>query len=142
MVRPCCLAVQPRIRLMRSFDERSHSYQGYVLRINGTIGDEPGEFLIAVGKAAHEKHRFQPGLEINGLAVPVSDPRLETAGFYKTSGIKVGKEAEAGPSPTPLFLGVPPDLETYRSRGHRQLAAQTYDSKCLTCIWSYRCQWR
>ena len=29
-------AVQPRIRLMRSFDERHHSYQGYVLRIDGS----------------------------------------------------------------------------------------------------------
>lgn len=27
------IAVQPRIRLTRSFDERYHSYQGYVLRI-------------------------------------------------------------------------------------------------------------
>ncbi|HHL40507.1 MAG TPA: hypothetical protein ENJ37_08370 [Deltaproteobacteria bacterium] len=32
-------AVQPRIRPMRSFDERHHSYQGYVLRVDGTIGD-------------------------------------------------------------------------------------------------------
>lgn len=32
-------SVQPRIRLMRSFDERSHSYLGYVLRIEGTCKD-------------------------------------------------------------------------------------------------------
>ena len=57
------VAVQPRIRLMRSFDERSHSYQGYVLRIDGTIADEPGEFMIAIGKAAQAKHRFQAGME-------------------------------------------------------------------------------
>ena len=108
------LAIQPRIRRMRSFDKRRHSYQGYVLRVDGTIGDEPGEFLVAVGKAAYEKHRFQAGMEVRGLAVPVPDPRLETAGFYKTTGIKVVKQAEAEPSPTPPFLGVPPDLETYR----------------------------
>lgn len=48
------VSVQPRIRLMRSFDERSHSYLGYVLRINGTCGDENGEFIIAIGKAAHK----------------------------------------------------------------------------------------
>jgi hypothetical protein len=28
-------AVQPRIVLTRSFDERSHSYLGYVLRLEG-----------------------------------------------------------------------------------------------------------
>jgi hypothetical protein len=48
------VSVQPRIRLMRSFDERQHSYQGYVLRIDGRCGDESGEFCIAVGKAAHQ----------------------------------------------------------------------------------------
>jgi len=41
------VAVQPRIRLMRSFDERHHSYQGYVLRVDGTCGNENGEFQIS-----------------------------------------------------------------------------------------------
>jgi len=75
------LAVQPRIRLTRSFDERQHSYHGYVLRVNGTCGDETGEFLVAVGKGAHEKHQFGAGMELSGLSVPVDDPRLEVAGF-------------------------------------------------------------
>ncbi|MEW6326763.1 MAG: hypothetical protein AB1487_04125 [Thermodesulfobacteriota bacterium] len=132
------VAVQPRIRLMRSFDERHHSYQGYVLSVDGTCGDEMGEFQIAVGKAAHAKHQFRAGMEVSGLSVPVDDPRIETAGFYKTSGIKVSKEAEAGSSTTPAFQGVPPDLETYRSRGHRRLDARTYESKCSTCIWGCR----
>ena len=142
------VAVQPRIRLMRSFDERHHSYLGYVLRVDGSIRDEPGEFQIAVGKAAHEKHRFQAGMEVSGLAVRVPDPclrrgrgrqaRLETAGFYKASGLKVLKDAEEEPSADPPFLTVPPDLETYRSRGHRRLAAKTYDTKCQTCIWGCR----
>ncbi len=46
------VSIQPRIRLMRSFDERSHNYLGYVLQVEGIIGDEPGKFRIAVGKAA------------------------------------------------------------------------------------------
>ena len=86
------VAVQPRIRLMRSFDERHHSYQGYVLRIDGRCGDHTGEFLIAVGKGAHEKHRFCVGMDLSGFSIPVDDPRLEAAGFYKTSGIKICKE--------------------------------------------------
>jgi hypothetical protein len=132
------VAVQPRIRLMRSFDERHHSYQGYVLRIDGTIGDGSGEFQIAVGKAAHVKHQFRAGMEVSGLSVPVSDPRLEMAGFYKTSGLKVLKETDIGASLRPPFLGVPPDLEIYRSRGHRRLDARTYSSKCVSCIWGCR----
>ena len=30
-------SVQPRIRLLRSFDERSHSYLGLMLRVQGAI---------------------------------------------------------------------------------------------------------
>jgi hypothetical protein len=132
------VSVQPRIRLMRSFDERHHSYQGYVLRIDGNCGDESGEFQIAIGKAAHEKHRFRSGIKVSGLSVPVPDQRMETAGFYKTSGLKILKEDTSEPSIGPPFLGVPPDMETYRSRGHRRLDARTYDAKCTTCIWGCR----
>jgi len=131
-------AVQPRIRLTRSFDQRSHSYQGYVLRIDGICGGDAGEFLIAVGEAAYEKHRFQTGMEIQGQSAPVDDPRKETATFYKTSGIKVVKNVENKPSADPPFHGVPPDLETYRARGHRRLDTRTYDAKCATCIWGCR----
>ena len=53
------VAIQPRIGLTRSFDQRHHSYLGYVLRISGTCGADTGEFLIAVGKAAHEKLEVQ-----------------------------------------------------------------------------------
>lgn len=59
------------IRLTRSFDERSRSYPGYVLQVKETIADESGEFIIAVGKAAQAKHRFQAGMEAGGQAVPV-----------------------------------------------------------------------
>lgn len=79
---------------MRSFDQRSHSYLGCVLRIDGTCGEQTGEFLIAVGEGAHEKHRFQAGMELEGQAVRVDDPRKETADFYKTSGIKLVKAAD------------------------------------------------
>ncbi len=90
------ITVQPHIRLIRSFYERHHSYQGYVLRVDGTCGDESGELQIAIGKSAQEKHRFRASMEVSGLAVPVSDPRLEIAVFYKTSGIKVDQEAGDG----------------------------------------------
>ncbi len=132
------ISVQPRIRLMRSFDERSHSYLGYVLRVEGTIGDEPAEFQIAVGKGAKEKHLFRVGMEVSGLAVPVPDPRLETTGFYKASGLKILKGAEDDIPVGPPFHGVPPGLENYRSRGHRRLDARTYDAKCGTCTWGCR----
>lgn len=132
------VSIQPRIRLIRSFDERSHSYLGYVLRVEGTIANEPGEFIIAIGKSAQAKHRFQAGMEVSGQTVPVPDLRLETAGFYKASGLKILRDTEDEPPADPPFLGVPPDLEIYRSRGHRRLDTRTYDAKCTTCIWGCR----
>jgi hypothetical protein len=122
----------------RCFDEQSPSYLGYLLRVEGTIEDELGEFMIATGKAAQAKRRFQAGMEVSGQAVPVPDPRLETAGFYKESGLKIMNDAEGDPSADPPFHGEPPDLETYRTRGHRRLDTRTYDTKCTTCIWGCR----
>ena len=132
------MAIQPRIRLTRSFDQRHHSYLGYVLRIDGTCGSDTGEFLIAVDKTAHERHQFRVGMEVSGLSAPVSDMRLETAGFYKTSGIRIKGSPEYARSEGPPFLGEPPDLYTYRERGHRRLDARTYAAKCAACIWGCR----
>jgi hypothetical protein len=127
--------VQPRIRLTRSFEERSHTYLGYALRVQGMIGNENREFLVGIGKGAHAKHQFQAGDVVSGISEPVADSRLETVGFYKTSGLKVLERAEQGAVAPPPWLGVPPELETYRARGHRRLDARTYEAKCQSCIW-------
>lgn len=132
------VGVQPRIRLFRSFDQRHHAYQGYVLRIDGTFSDEVSQLRIAIGEGAQDKHHFRAGIEASGVSVPVGDPRLETATLYKTSGLKVIKQpSTVAPTPPP-FEGLPPDLETYRSRGHRRLDPRTYETKCTTCIWGCR----
>lgn len=127
--------VQPRIRLTRSFDQRSHSYLGYVLRVRGELGGEVREFVVAVGKAAHEKQQFRVGDEVSGEGVPVEDADLETADLYKVSALKVGGRGRVERSGAPPFTGIPPTLEEYRARGHRRLAALTYASKCASCLW-------
>jgi hypothetical protein len=43
------LSVQPRIMLMRSFDERSHNYLGYALVMSGVVGDEERKFSVGIG---------------------------------------------------------------------------------------------
>jgi len=132
------ISVQPRIRLTRSFDQRSHSYLGYCLFIAGIIGDDKCEFSIAVGKSAHEKHQFQVGDEVRGESLPVADERLEPVEFYQTSKLKVLKRAAGDGGSAPPWHGVPVDLDTYRWRGHRRLAARTYKSKCRSCVWGCR----
>jgi len=79
------ISVQPRIRLNRSFDQRSHAYLGYALTVRGRLGSEPREFVLGVGAGAHATHRFRAGDTLTGDALPVPDPGLETVEFYKAA---------------------------------------------------------
>ena len=128
-------SVQPRIRLTRSFDQRSHSYLGYALGVKGEIDGHDKEFLIGIGKSAQFKHGFQVGDRVSGKSLPVLDNRKETVQYYKTSALKVIERSAVDRHKHPPWLGVPPALETYRERGHRRLDARTYNSKCQSCIW-------
>jgi len=128
-------SIQPRIRLNRSFDQRSHSYLGYTLRIDGTIGDQVREFTIGIGKGAQEKHAFQAGDLVGGECLPVADPRLEPVEYYKASKLRLLERTAPVSAPPPPWLGIPPDIFTYRQRGHRRLDARTYSAKCQACIW-------
>lgn len=137
--------MQPRIRLCRSFDERSHTYLGYALRVRGSIGREAREFLVGVGEGAHAKHRFRAGDTVAGVAIPVADPRLETVEFYNVSDLRVSAGEIAEETQPPPWHGIPPPLSIYRERGHRRLArertkknaraacgAASWQSKCLS----------
>jgi hypothetical protein len=132
------LSVQPRIRLTRSFDQRSHTYLGYSLKVRGMVGSEAREFRVAVGQGAHANHQFQAGATVSGDALPVPDARLETAEFYKVSKLKVGPPEAVDETKPPPWRDVPPPLEVYRERGHRRLAEQTFQQKCWSCIWGCR----
>ncbi|NIP71804.1 MAG: hypothetical protein GWO16_01665, partial [Gammaproteobacteria bacterium] len=132
------VAVQPRIRLMRSFDERSHSYLGYVLKVHGQVAGESRALTVAIGKGAQAKHGFRAGDEVSGKAVPVADPRLEPAELYKASALKLLARSPLAATAPPPWLGVPPALEVYRARGHRRLDARIYEAKCRCCIWGCR----
>ena len=129
--------VQPRIRLTRSFDERSHSYLGYVLLVRGRVGGEERYFCVGVGPAAHRKHEFQVGQHVSGHSERVPNIKIEPVDFYKTSAIRV-RDFDLPDVGAPPWLGVPPPLETYRARGHRRLASRTFESRCRGCIWGCR----
>jgi len=125
-------SVQPRIRLTRSFDEQSHTYQGYVLCLEGTLGDDARIFQVALGPAAHQKHQFRVADRVRGVGSFVADPHTELADLYKVAKLELlERGAEASPPPPP-WIGVPPPLSVYRERGHRRLNARTYDARCAS----------
>ena len=127
------LSIQPRIRLMRSFDESSHTYLGYSLRLRGTIDGHEGEFQIGIGKAAQVKHGFRVGDSISGVSEAVADPRMEPVDYYKTSGLNLlARSRVSHVVQGPPWTGPPPDLTTYRDRGHRRLDPRTYERKGST----------
>jgi hypothetical protein len=131
------LAVQSRIRMTRSFDERAHTYLGYALRIHGVVDGEPREFSVGIGPAAQAEHQIGKDDRVRGVAEPVADSRLETVEFYKVSKFVVDeREPPATLSPPPPWHGAPPDLTVYRTRGARRLDGRTFTTKCSTCIWS------
>lgn len=103
--------------------------------MNGTIENQPREFLIGIGKGAHDKNKFCMGDVISGDCQAVEDTRLDTVEFYKVSKLKLLQRSQQTEQEAPPWVGVPPDLETYRQRGHRRLDIRTYEAKCLNCIW-------
>lgn len=132
------LAVQPRIRLQRSFDQRNHAYLGYLLRIRGRVDDHQREFTIGIGKSAQAKFHFHVGDTAEGMAVPVADARMDPVDYYKVSALRLlARNTQDQPTPPP-WLGEPPELEVYRARGHRRLDAQTYQDQCWRCLWGCR----
>lgn len=132
------LSVQPRIRLMRSFDQRSHTYLGYALHLRGAVGGETRDFSVGIGKAAQSKHGFRAGDRISGEAEPIADSRLEPVELYKVAKLKLIARATAPECAGPPWTSVPPTLEVYRARSHRRLDVRTYEAKCTSCIWGCR----
>ena len=127
------VAVKARIRLIRSFDQVSHQYQGYTLVLRD---DERGIVRVAIGPAAHAKHQFRIGDRVSTDAVPVVDPATEWAEFYRVSRLSI---RERGPQeedrPPDPDGGIAPPLEVYRANGHRRLDPKTCEEKCARCPW-------
>jgi hypothetical protein len=132
------LGVQPRIRLYRSFDQRSQTDLGYLLRVEGSVGGEERIFTVGIGPSVQMRHGLAVGDQVQGECLPVTEPQSEPAEFYKVSKLKVLARGEEDETVPPPWRGLPPPLEVYRERGFRRLAARTYDTGCTSFIWGCR----
>jgi hypothetical protein len=131
------VGVQPRIRLTRSFDQRSHEYLGYVLFLDGTIGDQSEAFTVGVGPAAHAKFQFQVGGHASGEAVAVQGGEDQVIGLHRASKLRY-HPADSTPGIPPPWHEIPPPLAVYRARGHRRLSSQSFGASCRSCQWAAR----
>jgi hypothetical protein len=132
------LGVQPRIRLYRSFDQRSQTDLGYLLRVEGSVGGEERIFTVSIGPSVQMKHGLVVGDQVQGECLPTAEPQSEPAEFYKVSKLKVLARGEEDKVAPPPWQGLPPPLDVYRERGFRRLATRTYDTHCTSCIWGCR----
>jgi hypothetical protein len=135
------ISVQPRIRLTRSFDQRSHSYLGYVLQVDGVAGEEKRTFTIGIGKGAHAKHRFRAGDVISGKSEAVRDTRTEAAEYYKASALKVIERNDGPAGPPPPWRGIPPELAIYCARGHGRTQRANVIANLTQLLSSLRTLW-
>ncbi|MDQ6858304.1 MAG: hypothetical protein M3Z65_04845, partial [Chloroflexota bacterium] len=132
------ISIQPRIMLTRSFDERTHTYLGYVLLIRGSVGAAERDVLVAIGPATHAELGLRAGDRVRGRALPVKEPRREIAELYKVSGLEVLERGALAAQSGPLWQDVPFPLPIYRERGHRRLDAKAYERTCYACMWGCR----
>ena len=74
-------AVQPRIRLTRSFDERSHTYLGYLLRIEGTSVENLPNFESVSAPAPTRNINFESATTSRGWGIGsrIRDSKLPTS---------------------------------------------------------------
>lgn len=119
------ISIQSRIRLTRSFDEASHTYLGYAITLAGEINKKNTNFSIGIGKAAHAKHQLKVNDVISGECVPVPYRDTEPTENYKVSKLKLITGSTTISNTSSPWELVPPELEVYRERGHRRLAART-----------------
>ncbi len=139
------VAIQPRIHILRSFTAESRSFLGYVLQMEGTIGDEMGSFTLAVGKGTHHRHQLRAGDTLRGAGAPRADgagkrdESADPAEYIQAGSLEVvargdGKEVAAPPP----WLEVPPDAVVYERRRPQAIDAYLFDLYCARCIWGCR----
>ncbi|MCA8920892.1 MAG: hypothetical protein KDD82_03720 [Planctomycetes bacterium] len=132
------LAVRPRIKSVLLGGEAKHSYQGYVLVLEGTLGEVARTFAVGLGKAAQGKHGFRAGDRASGAGVAIDDPAGHACDLHKAS--KLAREPGPEPAPGgPPYLGAPEPLEVYRAAGHRPLGEGALaEGPCASCVWACR----
>jgi hypothetical protein len=128
------VAIQPHVRMTRSFDQREETYLGYIVMLLGEVDAEEREFSVAIDESIQKKHQLRVGDVVAGKCVAVKGGDMGAGGFEDLSDLEVD-HTDRPEYAAPPWSGVPPDLATYRKRGFRRLNQRTYETQCIECIW-------
>jgi hypothetical protein len=104
------MSIQPRIRLTRSFDQRSHTYLGYLLRVRESVGTDERDVLVAIGVTTQAEHRLRSGDRVSGQGHPVPEPKDEIAELYKVSKLEVLERGDTPAASGPPWQDVAPAI--------------------------------
>lgn len=119
-------SIQPNVRLLRSFDQRTFEPAGYRIALDS------GQLFLGIAEAKVAHFQLQVGVTVTGEYV-TSQRHVPLA--YEVTQIKVIGSSSPPKTKSPPFLGVPPSLQVYEERGCRRLSEKTYETKCSTCLW-------
>jgi hypothetical protein len=139
------VSIQPRVHILRSFTEERRSFLGFLLWIEGTIGDESRSFTVAIGKGTHQRYRLRSGDTLRGAGTPfVAAAALRDAGadpteFLQLGGLEVTARRDDGnPAAPPPWLDAPPEAAVYDRRRPQTIDGYLFDLYCARCIWGCR----
>jgi len=131
-------AVQCRAWVWRyRTDNRTHHHLGFNLWVDGEVDGQSGKFIVAISDTQQGKLQFRIGDVAKGTAWPCVKARHDIADFYRAGGMRILSRRD---TPTeqeaPPFVGTPPPLAVFESRGARMLDAKRWRKACMTCMWA------
>ena len=132
------LAVQVRAWVWRyRTDNRTHHHLGFNLWIEGEAAGESRKFIVAVSDAQHCKLKLRIGDVVKGTAWTCAKAKHDIADFYRAGGLKLisRRNTETDRRPPP-FLGTPPPIKVFETRGARMLDPQRWRKACMNCVWA------
>ena len=98
------VSIQPRIRLTRSFDQWSHRYLGYTLRIQGTVGSDEREFRLVFAQTERTERPLssemvRPGCPASAAFTPARrEFSVGNDGFRAVSAVETRKLSQLLPA--------------------------------------------
>jgi len=132
------VSIQPRTNVWRYvLDNRTHSYHGYNIFLEGSVDDDEAQFSVAISEKQQLGNGFRIGDEISGTAWTKKHPEREYADYYRAGALKRISAAEDTPDgKAPPWKIPPPDMQTYERRRARMLSLSCWKGKCFQCVWA------